>query len=100
MLCLRTKGFYKIYRRALFLLCNVSEMLIVYFVALKEMSFNKVPNVPGSPALSALLKVSVIGGLGLYAITNSLYNVEGGHRAVMFNRLTGIKGKVLYYSSS
>ncbi|KAG5391245.1 hypothetical protein IGI04_032786 [Brassica rapa subsp. trilocularis] len=58
------------------------------------MSFNKVPNVPGSPALSALLKVSVIGGLGLYAITNSLYNVEGGHRAVMFNRLTGIKEKV------
>ncbi|KAH0876538.1 hypothetical protein HID58_063932 [Brassica napus] len=53
------------------------------------MSFNKVPNIPGSPALSALLKVSVIGGLGVYAITNSLYNVEGGHRAVMFNRLTG-----------
>ncbi|KAJ0245160.1 Prohibitin-2 [Hirschfeldia incana] len=58
------------------------------------MSFNKVPNVPGSPALSALLKVSVIGGLGVYAVTNSLYNVEGGHRAVMFNRLTGIKEKV------
>ena len=64
------------------------------------MSFNKVPNVPGSPALSALLKVSVIGGLGVYAISNSLYNVEGGHRAVMFNRLTGIKEKVLYYSSN
>lgn len=58
------------------------------------MSFNKVPNVPGSPALSALLKVSVIGGLGVYALTNSLYNVDGGHRAVMFNRLTGIKEKV------
>lgn len=58
------------------------------------MSFNKVPNIPGSPALSALLKVSVIGGLGVYALTNSLYNVDGGHRAVMFNRLTGIKEKV------
>lgn len=64
------------------------------------MSFKKVPNVPGSPALSALLKVSVIGGLGVYAISNSLYNVEGGHRAVMFNRLTGVKEKVLYYSSN
>ncbi|CAH8336871.1 unnamed protein product [Eruca vesicaria subsp. sativa] len=58
------------------------------------MSFKKVPNVPGSPALSALLKVGVIGGLGVYAISNSLYNVEGGHRAVMFNRLTGVKEKV------
>ncbi|AAD10682.1 putative prohibitin, Band 7 domain, Band 7/SPFH domain superfamily [Arabidopsis thaliana] len=58
------------------------------------MSFNKVPNIPGAPALSALLKVSVIGGLGVYALTNSLYNVDGGHRAVMFNRLTGIKEKV------
>ncbi|XP_010542894.1 PREDICTED: prohibitin-2, mitochondrial [Tarenaya hassleriana] len=58
------------------------------------MNFNKVPNVPGSPALSALLKVSVIGGLGVYGIANSLYNVEGGHRAIMFNRLTGIKDKV------
>ncbi|CAH2038997.1 unnamed protein product [Thlaspi arvense] len=58
------------------------------------MSFNKVPNVPGSPALSALLKLGAIGGLGVYAVTNSLYNVEGGHRAVMFNRVTGIKEKV------
>lgn len=58
------------------------------------MNFNKVPNVPGSPALSALLKVSIIGGLGVYGVANSLYNVEGGHRAIMFNRLTGIKEKV------
>ncbi|KAG2328212.1 hypothetical protein Bca52824_010940 [Brassica carinata] len=63
------------------------------FIDLKEMSFNKVPNVPGSPALSALLKVSVIGGLCVYAVANSLYNVEGRHRAVMFNRLTGLPGR-------
>lgn len=56
------------------------------------MSFNKVPNVPGSPGLSALLKVSII---GVYAISNGLYNVEGGHRAVI---LTGIKEKVLCFS--
>ncbi|XP_010476013.1 PREDICTED: uncharacterized protein LOC104755350 [Camelina sativa] len=40
----------------------------------KEMSFNNVPDVPGSP--------------GVYALTNSLYNVDGGHC------LTGIKEKV------
>ncbi|XP_019097720.1 PREDICTED: prohibitin-7, mitochondrial-like [Camelina sativa] len=58
------------------------------------MNVKQVPNVPGSPALSALLKVGVIGGLGLYCIANSMYNVEGGHRAIVFNRLTGIKDKV------
>lgn len=60
------------------------------------MNFNnvKVPNVPGGGALSALIKVGVIGGLGIYAAANSLYNVEGGHRAIMFNRLVGVKDKV------
>lgn len=56
----------------------------------------KVPNVPGGGAASALLKLGVIGGLGLYAATNSLYNVEGGHRAIVFNRLGGIKDKVIF----
>lgn len=41
-----------------------------------------------------MLKLGVIGGLGLYGATNSLYNVEGGHRAIMFNRLSGVKEKV------
>lgn len=81
------------------LISSVSQCFAHYFFSSLEMSFNKVPNVPGSPALSALLKVSVLGGLGVYAISNSLYNVDGGHRAVMFNRLTGIKEKVLYFSS-
>ncbi|KAH7533152.1 hypothetical protein FEM48_Zijuj04G0100000 [Ziziphus jujuba var. spinosa] len=53
----------------------------------------KVPKVPGG-ASSALLKLGIIGGIGLYAAANSLYNVEGGHRAIMFNRLVGIKDKV------
>ncbi|KAK4845370.1 hypothetical protein QYF36_004178 [Acer negundo] len=62
----------------------------------RNMNFNnvKVPKVPGGGAISALIKVGVIGGLGLYAATNSLYNVEGGHRAIMFNRVTGVKEKV------
>ncbi|KAK3446114.1 hypothetical protein EUGRSUZ_A01869 [Eucalyptus grandis] len=54
----------------------------------------KVPKVPGGGATSALLKLGVIGGIALYAATNSLYNVEGGHRAIVFNRLVGVKDKV------
>ncbi|XP_010447970.1 PREDICTED: prohibitin-1, mitochondrial-like [Camelina sativa] len=54
----------------------------------------KVPKIPGGGAISALLKVGIIGGLGLYGATHSLYNVDGGHRAIMFNRLVGVKDKV------
>ena len=56
----------------------------------------KVPNVPGGGgAASALLKLGIVGGIGLYAAANSLYNVEGGHRAIVFNRLVGVKDKVI-----
>uniref|UniRef100_A0A2P2L4L1 Prohibitin n=1 Tax=Rhizophora mucronata TaxID=61149 RepID=A0A2P2L4L1_RHIMU len=60
------------------------------------MNFNniKVPKVPGGGAASGLIKTGIIGALGLYAVSNSLYNVEGGHRAIMFNRLVGVKDKV------
>ncbi|KAJ8749230.1 hypothetical protein K2173_018706 [Erythroxylum novogranatense] len=54
----------------------------------------KVPKMPGGGAASALIKTGVIGALGLYAASNSLYNVEGGHRAIVFNRLVGVKDKV------
>jgi prohibitin 2 len=65
------------------------------------MNFNnmKVPKVPGGGGLSALLKVSIIGGLAVYGATNTLYNVEGGHRAIVFNRLVGVKDKVFNCSS-
>ena len=55
----------------------------------------KIPNVPGGGASSALLKLGLLGGIGLYAAANSLYNVEGGHRAIVFNRLVGVKDKVI-----
>ncbi|CAA0407421.1 unnamed protein product [Arabidopsis thaliana] len=61
------------------------------------MNVKKVPNVPGSPALSALLKLGVIGGLGLYCIGSSMYNVDGGHRAIVFNRFTGIKDRGTHF---
>ncbi|KAL2926309.1 Hydroxyproline O-galactosyltransferase GALT5 [Bienertia sinuspersici] len=41
---------------------------------------------PGGGAASTLIKVGVLGAIGLYGVTNSLYNVEGGHRATVFNR--------------
>ena len=61
------------------------------------MNFNnvKVPKVPGGGAASTLVKLGVFGGLAVYAAANSLYNVEGGHRAIMFNRLVGVKEKVV-----
>lgn len=57
----------------------------------------KIPNVPSGGAASALLKLGVIGGIGLYAAANSLYNVEGGHRAIVFNRLVGVKDEVTVF---
>ncbi|XP_020097782.1 prohibitin-1, mitochondrial-like [Ananas comosus] len=39
-------------------------------------------------------KVPLVGGAAVYAALNSLYNVEGGHRAIVFNRIQGIKDKV------
>ncbi|KAJ1288805.1 hypothetical protein BS78_02G116200 [Paspalum vaginatum] len=46
------------------------------------------------PGAGALVKVAVLGGAAVYAAMNSLYNVEGGHRAIVFNRIQGIKDKV------
>ena len=46
---------------------------------------------PGAaPAAGAALG---LGGVGLSAY-NSLFNVEGGHRAIVFNRVFGVKDKV------
>ncbi|XP_059670316.1 prohibitin-1, mitochondrial-like [Cornus florida] len=52
----------------------------------------KIPKVPR--AVPALAMVGLVGGVGLYAAFNSLYNVEGGSRAIVFNRLVGVKEKV------
>ncbi|XP_078431436.1 prohibitin-1, mitochondrial-like [Wolffia australiana] len=54
----------------------------------------KVPKVPGGGAASAMAKLAVFAGLGVYAVANSIYNVDGGHRAIVFNRIGGIKDKV------
>eukprot|EP00887_Chlorella_sp_A99_P000806 scaffold5.g806.t1 len=48
----------------------------------------------GGPAASKLAKVLLLGGAAVYGATHSLFNVEGGHRAIVFNRIVGIKDKV------
>jgi prohibitin 2 len=45
-------------------------------------------------AVGNLAKLLVGGGIAVYGATNSLFNVEGGHRAIVFNRLVGIKDEV------
>nr|AER41649.1 mitochondrial+prohibitin+complex+protein+2 [Oryza punctata] len=51
--------------------------------------------VPVPPAgAGTVVKLVVLGGTAVYAAINSLYNVEGGHRAIVFNRIQGIKDKV------
>ncbi|KAL6909415.1 hypothetical protein ACP4OV_001696 [Aristida adscensionis] len=53
----------------------------------------KIPAGPPAGA-GALVKAALAGGALLYAGVNSFYNVEGGHRAIVFNRIDGIKDKV------
>ncbi|KAL7000464.1 Prohibitin-1, subunit of the prohibitin complex (Phb1p-Phb2p) [Sarracenia purpurea var. burkii] len=53
----------------------------------------KVPKMPGGGAASALLKLGAA-GLGVYWFANSSYKVDGGHRAILFNRIIGVKDEV------
>ncbi|KAJ1391856.1 Prohibitin [Sesbania bispinosa] len=50
--------------------------------------------VRGGGIISGLLKLGFVGGIGWYAASKILYNIERGHRAIVFNRLVGIKDKV------
>ncbi|KAJ3650376.1 hypothetical protein Zmor_016479 [Zophobas morio] len=45
----------------------------------------------GPPGLGLGLKLLVVGGAAAYGISQSMYTVEGGHRAIMFNRVGGIQ---------
>ncbi len=44
-----------------------------------------------SNAAGRLVRTVLIGGAAVYGITHSLFNVEGGHRAIVFNRFGGLK---------
>ena len=47
-----------------------------------------------SNAAGRLVRTVLIGGAAVYGITHSLFNVEGGHRAIVFNRFGGLKDTV------
>ena len=49
---------------------------------------------PQGNAAGRLGSLIIGGGALLYGISNSLFNVEGGHRAIVFNRVVGIKETV------
>ena len=52
-------------------------------------------NIPGGPnAAAGVGRLLLLGGAAVVGAINSLFNVEGGHRAIVFNRLTGIKDTV------
>ncbi|KAK1699075.1 hypothetical protein QYE76_015772 [Lolium multiflorum] len=42
----------------------------------------------------AMVKLALASGALWFGATTTLYNVEGGHRAIVFNRFEGIKDKV------
>lgn len=50
---------------------------------------------PQGNAAGRLGSLIIGGGALLYGVSNSLFNVEGGHRAIVFNRVVGIKETVL-----
>ena len=41
-----------------------------------------------------LARVALLGAAAVYGVSNSIFNVEGGHRAIVFNRVVGIKDEV------
>uniref|UniRef100_A0A7S0YTZ3 Prohibitin n=2 Tax=Polytomella parva TaxID=51329 RepID=A0A7S0YTZ3_9CHLO len=45
-------------------------------------------------AARAITGAVLVGGGAIWGAYNSLFNVEGGHRAIVFNRLAGIKDEV------
>lgn len=49
---------------------------------------------PSGNAVGGLARVLLLGGAAVWGASNSLFNVEGGHRAIVFNRLSGIKDTV------
>lgn len=60
---------------------------------MENMKNMKMPRGAGA-AGPAVARVVLFGGAAVYGIANSIFNVEGGHRAIVFNRIIGIKDSV------
>ncbi|XP_046616898.1 prohibitin-2 isoform X1 [Neodiprion virginianus] len=52
--------------------------------------FGKAPN-----GLSPGLKLLAVAGAAMYGVTQSMYTVDGGHRAIIFSRLGGIQKDIM-----
>ena len=52
------------------------------------------PSPSRSSTRSRLLGTHALAAAATYAALNSLFNVEGGHRAIVFNRVVGVKERV------
>lgn len=44
-------------------------------------------------AARSLLTLGLGGAASLYALSNSVFNVDGGHRAIIFSRISGVREK-------
>jgi len=52
--------------------------------------------VPGAPkGLGLGMKLLAVGAAGVYGLQQSMYTVDGGHRAIIFSRLGGIQQEVM-----
>lgn len=49
---------------------------------------------PDPKIISGIVQTAVFGGAGAYGLYHSFFNVEGGHRAIVYNRFVGIREKV------
>jgi prohibitin 2 len=50
--------------------------------------------IKAAAAAGSMVKLALAGGTLWFDASKTLYNVEGGHRAIVFNRFEGIKDKV------
>ena len=49
---------------------------------------------PSAGLVAGVVQAVVYGGGAAYGLYHSLFNVEGGHRAIVYNRFVGIREKV------
>jgi hypothetical protein len=52
-------------------------------------------NIMAERALQSLYRLAVPAGIGAFALQQSLYDVKGGTRAVIFDRISGVKEEVI-----
>ncbi|KAL8404230.1 hypothetical protein RB594_009186 [Gaeumannomyces avenae] len=64
-----------------------------YLMRMKRASGGRFPG-GGSPPGAGLVAAVLAGGAGLYVISNSLFNVDGGHRAIKYRRISGVSKEI------